>query len=260
MENIYFALTKEFNKQKTIAILASGQATVFYRVAIMSKDGDWILLETEEACEKVLGVLAKMNARYRPCAPLDVRWLSGGWSSHFEFFDERSRRVRCDFFTRPPRVGEEALKQLFLSKNEKQTLSVVDIESLISMKRTQRMKDYAVIAELAKLLDKEHEIQYTTDPDRIISLAAEVGSKSSRPCVLKAIAGEGREEIAVAITREINSQQEADRRRLKNYDEASRNYLREFNRLKISQLPLLDAHTEILKLAEKLLPFAPIET
>jgi hypothetical protein len=59
----------------------------------MSKDGDWILRETPEACRKALAVLERHGARYRPSAPLDVRWLAGGWSSHFEFTDPDRRRA-----------------------------------------------------------------------------------------------------------------------------------------------------------------------
>ncbi|TDI41806.1 MAG: hypothetical protein E2P02_14215 [Acidobacteria bacterium] len=95
MENIYFGLTQEFNAQHLFAALASGQAVVYYRIAIMSKDGDWILKETPEACTRVLDVLASRGARYRPGAPLDIRWLAAGWSSHLEFADERGRRIRC---------------------------------------------------------------------------------------------------------------------------------------------------------------------
>ena len=97
MRNIYFDLTEELNAEGPIAVLASGQAVVFYRLALMSKDGDWILRETPEACRRALAVLEKHGARYRPGAPLDVRWLGGGWSSHFELNDSQSRRVRCDF-------------------------------------------------------------------------------------------------------------------------------------------------------------------
>jgi hypothetical protein len=81
MANVYFDLTEEFNADGLIALLASGQAVVFYRIAMMSKDGDWVLRETEAACRRVRAVLAGRGARYRPAAPLDPRWLAGGWSS-----------------------------------------------------------------------------------------------------------------------------------------------------------------------------------
>src|SRR5207344_887478 len=86
---------------------------VYYRLAIMSKDGDWIIRETAPACSRVLEVLAQRGARYRPAAPLDIRWLCGGWSSHLEYTDASARRIRCDFVSRPPRVPRSALDAMF---------------------------------------------------------------------------------------------------------------------------------------------------
>ncbi len=90
-ENVYFELTTAFNEHGRIVILCSGQAVVYYRLAVMSKDGDWIVREAERACRRVREVLARRGARYRPGAPLDPRWLAGGWSSHFEFADPQGR-------------------------------------------------------------------------------------------------------------------------------------------------------------------------
>jgi len=41
--NIYVDLTNQFNDGRLRAILSSGQAVVLHRLAIMSKDGDWIV-------------------------------------------------------------------------------------------------------------------------------------------------------------------------------------------------------------------------
>lgn len=46
--NIYLELTKLFNVGKLRAVLSSGQAAVLHRLAVMSKDGDWILREAAE--------------------------------------------------------------------------------------------------------------------------------------------------------------------------------------------------------------------
>ncbi len=83
--SIYLDLTRQFNAGALRAILSSGQAVVLHRLAIMSKDGDWILREEAQATQHVLQVLEGRGARYRFGAPSDVRWMSGGWSAHLEF-------------------------------------------------------------------------------------------------------------------------------------------------------------------------------
>ena len=83
--NIYLELTEDFNRGRQRAIICSGQAVVLHRLAIMSKDGDWILREDQDALSHVLSVLAARGATYRFGAPLDLRWLRHGWSSHLEF-------------------------------------------------------------------------------------------------------------------------------------------------------------------------------
>ncbi len=255
MRNLYFDLTEEFNAEGPIALLASGQAVVYYRLAIMSKDGDWILRESPAACERVLEMLAGRGARYRPGAPLDVRWLAGGWSSHFELFDAADRRVRCDFFTRPPRIPLDQLgRQFSAAKDENKGLLVVDVEPLIRMKQTQRAKDYPVIAELARLLPPAQEIEFTTDPDRVLALAPEAGGASRRPSVRAALAGEGRDAVVVALAREIDELRRQDHQRVNCFQTTSEPYLRAFRAADLDGLPLQQAHERLCQIAELHLP------
>jgi hypothetical protein len=250
--NVYFELTRAFNARGPNVALASGQAVVFYRVAIMSKDGDWVVREDDAACADVLQVLGGRGAWYRPGAPLDARWLSGGWSSHFELRDPQGRRVRCDFFSRPPRVGREARAGLFRSPGD--ALRVVDLESLILMKQTQREKDYAVIGELASRLPPEREILLTTDPDRLLRLAPTYARHAAgRPAVLAASSGD-RDAIVVALARERDALQRADRARLERYASAASPFLDGFARLPDEARMLPAAHAAVCRLAEDLLP------
>lgn len=269
--NIYFELTAAFNARDRIAILASGQAVVWYRVAMMSKDGDWILRETDAACEQVRQVLAARGARYRTGAPLDPRWLAGGWSSHFEFFDARGRRVRCDFFSRPPRLTPEMLAALFETsgsrhesslarKGREEDLPVVDLESLIRMKQTQRAKDYPIIGELARRLPPERELEWTTDPDRILELATEHGHGSQRRAVRTAVEGGGRSAVVIALAEEIDDLQQRDRARVERYERASAPYRRAAQGLEREDLQLPDGHRRLLELAGRLLPTPLPET
>ncbi len=257
MRNLYFELTEELNAEGIIAVLASGQAVVYYRLAIMSKDGDWILRETPEACHKALAVLERYGARYRPSAPLDVRWLAGGWSSHFEFTDPERRRIRCDFVTRPPRLAPEELSRLFTSEEAGGALKVVGVEPLIRMKQTQRAKDYPVIGELARLLPPEREIELTTDPDRIVALASDHGQRSRRSSVRAALAGGSREAVVVELARESDHLQQQDRARLDVYKTAAEPYVREFQAADIGALALSEAHRRACELAERWLPRNP---
>jgi hypothetical protein len=258
MRNPYFDLTEELNAEGPIAALASGQAVVFYRISIMSKDGDWILRETPEACEQALAVLGKHGARYRPGAPLDIRWLSGGWSSHFEFFDPQERRIRCDFLSRPPRVRREEVDALFARPAEPPL--VVGIEPLIRMKQTQRAKDYPVIGELARLLPPQRELELTTDPDQIVALAPLYGQESKRSPVQVAFSGRPREDVVVELARETDRLQKEDRTRLDRYRKASEAFLRGFQAAGIDSLDLPAAHERICALAERLLPYDPFAT
>src|SRR6185436_10598817 len=97
----------------------------------------------------VLEVLSSQGARYRFGAPLDLRWLAGGWSSHFEFRRE-ALRLRTDFVTRPPRIAPEQLARMW-EEAEATGNVVVDVEPLAALKLTNREKDYAVVGELARL-------------------------------------------------------------------------------------------------------------
>lgn len=250
-ENVYFDLTRVFNDRGPIVALASGQAVVYYRIAIMSKDGDWVIRETAEACARVLDVLTERGASYRPGAPLDPRWLAGGWSSHFEYADERGRRVRCDFFSRPPRVSATAIGRLFAAARD--PFLVVDVESLIRMKRTQRAKDYAVIGELATRLPPAQELLVTTDPDRLLDLAAQAGVDVRRPAVRAAV-DRDRDGVVVALAREQDSQRRSDAGRMNAYAAAAGPYLEAFSRLTSGERRLPHAHAQVTSLAEHHLP------
>ena len=151
MSNIYLTLTEQFNRGRLRAIISSGQAVVLHRLAIMSKDGDWVLREDEESMQHVLTILEQFGARYRFGAPLDTRWLGGGWSAHLEF-RHNNLRVRTDFTTRPPRIDAAALERLWRDTNPQR--AVLDVTTLAQIKKTNREKDYAVIGELARLMDK----------------------------------------------------------------------------------------------------------
>jgi len=171
--NIYAALTHEFNASGRLrAVISSGQAVVLHRLAIMSKDGDWILREDEEALRHVLEVLSRHGAQYRLSAPLDLRWMQGGWSAHLQFCQD-NLRIRTDFVTRPPRISPEELARIWESQEGKD-IPVVDLPSLAKIKKTNREKDYAIIGELArKMVEPRQQLLHARSARDLIALADE---------------------------------------------------------------------------------------
>ncbi len=160
--------------------------------------------------------------------------------------------MRCDFFSRPPRVAQATIDDLFVPSETYSSLNVVDLDVLIALKQTQRAKDYAVIGELATRLPPQREIEVTTDPDRIIALAPMFGHASSRPAVRAARVD--RHAVVVALAEEIDAMQQADRRRVAAYEAAAHPYLHGCRALNLPALPLREAHARLLEIAERLLP------
>lgn len=259
--NPYLELTAQLNQGRLRALISSGQAVVMHRLAIMSKDGDWILREDAEAAEHVLGVLSRHGACYRFGAPLEPRWLAGGWSSHFEMWHD-PLRLRTDFVTRPPRVSADELAGLWRDA-EVTGSQVVPLEPLSALKMTRREKDYAVIGELARrMTDPRSQLLYSRSARDLLRLAeahpealAEVLPR--RP--LLASVSEGREVLEEALDRERRALIRADEERLSRYREASEPWAALWPEVwrRIAGLPLGEAHQIVVARAEGVLPFSP---
>lgn len=262
MNNPYLELTEEFNQGRLRVLLSSGQAVVVHRLAIMSKDGDWILREDEEAASHVLKILSRKGARYRFGAPLDLRWLAGGWSSHFEF-RQQALRLRTDFVTRPPRISPEQLARMW---HEAETTDddVIGPEPLAALKLTNREKDYAVVGELARLMSEPRlQFLYSRSSRDLIELADNHPSVlaeviSDRP--LLARIAEGREALEEALDRERRALMHANEERLARYQAAAEAWagVWQAELRQMEGLSLLDAHRRLVSRAEGVLPFKPL--
>jgi hypothetical protein len=255
---IYLELTREFNAGRLRAVIASGQAAVLHRLAIASKDGDWILREDPECLAHVLGVLGRHGARYRFGAPLDVRWMSGGWSAHLEFRDG-PLRVRTDFFTRPPRVSADELARMW-REQEGRDPPFTDARMLAEMKKTAREKDYPFIGELARRMSAPRDrLLYSRSADDLRELArahpALVGELVAQRPLLRSV-GDARRALAEAIQREMLDLMEQDEQRLGAYREASTAWAGRWRALEreLEGLPLPAAHARIVASAERVLP------
>jgi hypothetical protein len=259
--SIYIEITEAFNQGRLRAVLSSGQAVVFHKLAIMSKDGDWILREDEEALRHVRAVLAQRQARYRFGAPLDLRWLKEGWSSHFEF-RAGLLRVRTDFVTRPPRLTCENLASLWAQASQ-DVFPVVGVRDLCDLKKTNREKDYAVIGDLARLLDAPcDQLRFSRSARDLTQCAARhpelVRELSDERPVLVSIA-HGMDALETALDAERRRLMHANEARLQRYLDAAAVWREAWPRVEagLDGLALEEAHDRIVQQAETLLPFAP---
>jgi hypothetical protein len=267
--NIYLELTQEFNRGRLRGILSSGQAVVLHRLAVMSKDGDWIIREDEEALEHILGVLESRGAKYRFGAPLALPWLAGGWSAHFEFTQDRysPSRVRTDFVSRPPRVTKTELAELWKSEEANfapDTPPFVDLVTLARLKQTNRDRDYAVIGELARRMEKvEDQLLFSRSADEILDLAAANPGLASqlgqRRPLLKEVSN-GEEALESALDAERRRLTKINEDRLANYASAARRWLSrwpEFDK-HMASLSLREAHAYLVEQASLSLPQNPL--
>jgi hypothetical protein len=258
--SIYLDLTRQFNAGRLRTVICSGQAVVLLRLAIASKDGDWILREDQEALDHVLAVLEQRGAHYRFGAPLDLRWLAHGWSSHLEFRHE-VLRVRTDFFTRPPRVAPTELAELW-REQEGRDPAFTGPQVLLQIKQTAREKDWPVVGELARLLpDVRSQLRWSRSARDLLDLAAAHADATreaakQRPA-LNAIE-RGLDELRLALERERFAAMDADAARLRAYVEASAAYARAWPdcERETAGQPLRAAHGVVVRFAERWLPTA----
>ena len=262
--NVYLRLTRDFNAGRPRALLAGGQAVVLYRLAIMSKDGDWILREDEETLQHVLGVLAAYGARYRFGAPLALPWMRGGWSAHFEFPHE-GLRVRTDFVTRPPRLYQEVLAEMWREQEchpPEPEEAKLQTAHLILTKQTNREKDYAAIGELARLLeDPGAALRYSRSARDILEISARhpellAAAQQNRPCLVAV--GQGREALAAALDAERRALMALNEERLERYEQAARDWSAVWPAVQkeVGSLPLPEAHARLVAAAAGCLPTA----
>jgi hypothetical protein len=262
--SIYLDLTREFNAGRLRAILCSGQAVVMLRLAIASKDGDWILREEQETLDHVLAVLDRRGARYRFGAPLDLRWLRAGWSSHFQF-QHGGLRVRTDFFTRPPRVSPEDLERLWREQEERDP-PFTPPRMLIEIKKTAREKDWPIVGELARLLSDPREQMLCSRSARdLIALAAAHPGLAAELAAVRPVLGtvpDGVPALHEALDRERREAMEADERRIRAYVAAATGLERAWPEVQAATADrrLSSAHPIVVDWAERCLPTAPAWT
>jgi len=261
MKNPYFELHKEFRTAGAEVLMSSGQACVLLGIATFSKDGDWIIKETPESCSIVLKILERKNASYRLGLPLDPAWLSKGWTSHFEYFLGNGYRMRVDFCSRPPRVPD--ISGLWQNSIKKYDVDIVDIQSLIELKQTRRVRDYSIIGALAEVAgfvqDKpELSMMYLQDYEllkKAVKKWPEIARKCNREAVQTILQGKSRKDTVISLAVEQDEKIQADETRINFYREKSKSYQRKCMAAsavwKSENISLSEQHNQLLSIVKE---------
>ena len=146
------------------------------------------------------------------------RWTLGGWpaggarTSSFARSCFASARI---FFTRPPRISQADLARIW-QEQAGRGIPFLDPPDLAAMKKTNRERDYAVIGELARLMeDVELQIRYSRSARDLLSLAnqhADLVARvaETRPALASVAKGRNALEVALdAERRDLIRQNEA---------------------------------------------------
>jgi hypothetical protein len=169
-------------------------------------------------------------------------------------------RVRTDFFTRPPRISDGTLEQLW-KESEGGHPPFTNKRILAEMKKTNREKDYAVIGEIARRMDTpEDMLLYSRSARDILRLASTYPDiletiKTHRKVLAKLPCPE--DELEKELDSERRELIHANEKRLSNYIGASEKWATKWSEMQKSfdEMPLMESHAIIIKNAEELLPF-----
>lgn len=146
------SLFRSFERFGLDYILISGQASVLYGAATFSEDIDiWVAPERRNL-ERLLRALAACRGRvHKLTPPLRLPYLRAGHGFHFKL-PTHPLPTYLDVMGTPPRVGsfEESRRRARSMASDWGTLPVVSIEDLVSLKKTRRLSDYEVIANLVR--------------------------------------------------------------------------------------------------------------
>jgi len=211
------------------ALLMGGQACVFYGAAEFSRDADLLILADPENLDRVRAALWELRATRIFVPELSEEFLRRGHAVHFRCAASEANRIRIDVMS--VLRGVDSFDQLWRRRttiaddagNKYDLLSLAD---LVKAKKTQRDKDWPVIARLLEANYAENKDAPTLEqvpfwlremrtPEylveiarRFLSVADEIAAE--RPLLQNAIAGET-SELKTALIKEQTAEQARDK-------------------------------------------------
>ena len=260
-EELYSSIIAQVKGQGVVVAITGGLACVQFGVAHYTEDCDLICRPAD--AQRLFDLLCKTGFKGTACqyrslsAPLDERWLSGGYTAHFLWPRTGDEKPFLDVFGVPPRVSapwQNQMRGAFASPH-----------TVAEMKRTKRRRDWDQATALGLQMIEQGDTRgwlHIFNPEVIENLIKQVkpteNEIAQRP-VLR-LAAEGSPVLTRAIQTEVDFWSHLDRIRLSIYQTASKPYARTVHRvLKASNLDLAAHHRVLVQHAENLLPISPLQ-
>jgi hypothetical protein len=140
-------------KHQVQALLMGGQACVFYGAAQFSKNIDLVLLPSEANYTHLHTTLRELNAWRIAVPPFDSQVLARGHAVHFRCQGGVADGLRLHLLTRLRDLADFEIlwaRRTTIQDRTGEIFELLAVEDLVQAKKTQRDKDWPVIAALVE--------------------------------------------------------------------------------------------------------------
>ena len=231
-------------KHQVLALLMGGQACVFYGAAQFSKDVDFTILADEENGVRLHAALDELQAERIAIPPFGLAVLERGHAVHYRCQAVGVEGLRVDVMAKPRGLPDFATlweRRTTIQDAEENVYDLLSVPDLVCAKKTQREKDWPMIASLLETHYREFKdtpnaaqiefwLRESRSPERLLDITRTFAAEAQaltiqRPLLALAIAGDI-DALRLALDTERQAEQALDRA----YWEPLRRELEEFRR------------------------------
>lgn len=217
-------------KNQVQALLMGGQACVLYGAAEFSRDTDLAILAEADNLERLQAALNELAAETIAVPPFEKRFLDLGLAVHFRCQAPGCAGMRIDVLSKMRGVAPfgELWQRRTTIESQDESLEVLSLPDLVQAKKTQRDKDWPMIARLVEASLFQHRRQATPTliefwllelrtAELLVEIASDHASAAvalakRRPLLAVALRGStASDELRVDLQKEQALEQAADR-------------------------------------------------
>ena len=236
-------------------LLMGGQACVLYGAAEFSRDTDLAVLSDQSNLDRLAQAFIELRADRIAVPPFEKRYLDSGLSVHFRCQHPDAAGLRVDLLARMRGVApfDDLWQRRTSVEWQGESLDVLALPDLVLAKKTQRDKDWPMVARLVSSNYIQHASSPTAEqihfwlrelrsPDLLIEAAQRFRAEANalldiRPLLSVALASEGSR-----LEMELRAEEERERAADREYWKPLR---QELERLRHSiRHPRIDSETE----------------